>query len=220
MYKVICWDIDGTLVDTEELHYSCLKRVCENGGYKLESSIYDLAGLSLFDLWDKFKLQEHFLSKEEWLKQIHSLYESHINDNFVRDGIREVLATIKNLDILQVAVSNGERRVVQANLKNCNLTSFFQASISRDDIQLPKPAPEAYLSALELIQVKPEDAIAVEDSPTGVQAAKSAGIKVVAFPNQHTMKMDFSNADHIIDHPFELVDLIKNYAEENSHYRR
>ena len=63
----------------------------------------------------------------------------------------------------------------------------------------PKPAPDLYATVVKKLKVLPQDAIAIEDTETGVAAAKAAGLKAIAVPNKYTKGQDFSKADIIVE---------------------
>ncbi len=82
---------------------------------------------------------------------------------------------------MRLAVVSGTwRENVEAVLTASNLRDAFELIVGKDDVQAVKPDPEAYLLALERLKLKPADAIAVEDSPSGLHAARAAGIPVIA----------------------------------------
>ncbi len=67
-----------------------------------------------------------------------------------------------------------------------------------------KPHPELYLSALEALGEKPEEALAFEDSPNGIRAAQAAELFCVAVPNSITIRLDLARADHRIESMADL----------------
>ena len=72
------------------------------------------------------------------------------------------------------------------------LDPFFEAVRCSGDVAATKPQPDLYLAALDALKVNPHEAIAFEDSPNGVTAARSAGLFVVAIPNPVTAQLTFS----------------------------
>jgi beta-phosphoglucomutase-like phosphatase (HAD superfamily) len=68
----------------------------------------------------------------------------------------------------------------------------------RDDVSNAKPAPDLYIAALDSLGVSPLEALAIEDSPNGVIAAKQAGMLCVAVPNSITARLDLSHADLVL----------------------
>lgn len=75
----------------------------------------------------------------------------------------------------------------------------FSAVLGREDVEHGKPAPDLYLLAVERLGLASDDCLAVEDTATGVAAAKAAGLTVIAWPNAMTAAMDFSAADYVLD---------------------
>ena len=78
------------------------------------------------------------------------------------------------------------------------LDNYFEVRVYGDEIKKSKPAPEIYLKALERLNIRPEDCIALEDSEAGVISAKTAGIRVFAVPNRHTRNHRFDRADRVL----------------------
>jgi beta-phosphoglucomutase-like phosphatase (HAD superfamily) len=80
------------------------------------------------------------------------------------------------------------------------LADGWAAVVSADgDTERCKPSPALYLEALELLGVEAAGAVAIEDSPNGIAAARAAGIFCVAFPNDVTSALDFSHADLVLE---------------------
>ena len=79
-----------------------------------------------------------------------------------------------------------------------------------DDCKVIKPDPEAYLIAMERMNVSASQSIIVEDTPRGIVAGKAAGVKVVAIKNPFCEGLDISNADYILNSIEDLPTLLKN----------
>jgi HAD superfamily hydrolase (TIGR01509 family) len=93
--------------------------------------------------------------------------------------------------------------MVDTALATARLADAFEAIVTADDVENPKPAPDLYLLACERLGVAPDEALALEDSPSGVAAAKAAGLTCIAVPQ--FAETDVSAADRIID---SLEDLL------------
>ncbi|MGH7912759.1 MAG: HAD family hydrolase [Candidatus Dormibacteraceae bacterium] len=104
-------------------------------------------------------------------------------------GARELLARIDGrLPI--AAASNSPRRLLEPALRGANLGVEFSAVLSVDDVAHPKPSPDLYLDTCERLRVAPARAIALEDSPTGVAAARAAGLWVIGIPSYPGVLLD------------------------------
>jgi HAD superfamily hydrolase (TIGR01509 family) len=79
--------------------------------------------------------------------------------------------------------SSSNREVFEAVLELAGLTDCFRATVSGEEVERGKPAPDVYLEAAERLGVEPERCAAIEDSHAGIRSAKAAGMRVVAIPN-------------------------------------
>jgi len=182
MIKAVAWDIDGTLVDSEPLHLKSLILVCE----KYDVDISDLPneyfiGVNLPGVWKS--LQKRFpagLKFEEWAHQINNFYFINSSTLTTMPDASEVIKELQIMDILQVAVSNSNRLVVDINLAALGVSKIFNFSLSLDDVKIGKPDPTPYKIATKKLGLKPYEILAVEDSISGIISAQKAGLLVAA----------------------------------------
>jgi HAD superfamily hydrolase (TIGR01509 family) len=182
--RVIFWDSDGVLVETETLLYDATRQVLEEVGIHISQSRYaELAlirGTSVLE-----SIGSDRLNKDE----IHAL-RSH-RDRIVLEllknrtvkigGVEEALTALR--PYYRMAVVTGCTR---ANLtcihESAGLTKFFELAVTREDYTYRKPHPDPYVTALERCGVSARECIAVEDSRVGVSSAVAAGILCYAIP--------------------------------------
>jgi HAD superfamily hydrolase (TIGR01509 family) len=100
--------------------------------------------------------------------------------------------------------SSSPRSWVGGHLERLGIIDHFDHLRCADDVRQVKPDPELYLAALAALGVAAHEAIALEDSPNGVLAAKRAGLFCVAVPNSLTRQMPLDHADRLVD---SLADL-------------
>ena len=113
----------------------------------------------------------------------------------VRPGVHAWLDEARELQIEVAIASSSPRAWVEEHLDRLGLRERFAHVACFAPGVAAKPAPDTYLAACRAIGVDPVDALAVEDSPHGVQAAKSAGLRCVAVPNAITRQLDLAHAD-------------------------
>ncbi len=113
----------------------------------------------------------------------------------VMDGVREYIADARRLRLRLGVASSSSRDWVLGHLERLGLHAGWDAVRTRDDVARTKPAPDLYLSVLAALAVGAHEALALEDSPNGVAAAKAAGLRCVAIPNALTRDLDLSQAD-------------------------
>ncbi len=117
----------------------------------------------------------------------------------VRPGVREYLDEARALGLGLAVASSSSRRWVAGHLERLGLADRFDAIRCADDVARVKPDPDLYDAALAALGAVPDAAIALEDSPNGVCAAKRAGLFCVAVPNPLTAALDLTAADLLLD---------------------
>ncbi len=100
-----------------------------------------------------------------------------------RPGARELLGAVRAAGVPAALVTSTHRALTEVALDTLGRENFA-ASVCGDEVAEPKPAPESYLRAAELLGVRPQDCVAIEDSPTGAAAAQAAGCAVLAVPSE------------------------------------
>jgi HAD superfamily hydrolase (TIGR01509 family) len=114
-------------------------------------------------------------------------------------GVEEMLSEARALGLKLAVASSSDRAWVSGHLDRLGLESYFQALVTADDVRRLKPDPEIYLRALATLEVEPEEAMALEDSPNGVLAARRAGIPCVAVPNAVTARLHIEGASLMLE---------------------
>jgi HAD superfamily hydrolase (TIGR01509 family) len=113
----------------------------------------------------------------------------------VLPGVVERLDEARALGLTVAVASSSSRRWVAGHLERLGLLDRFHAIRCSGDVPRVKPDPDLYLAVLEATGVRAADAVALEDSPNGVLAAKRAGMACVAVPNALTARLDLGAAD-------------------------
>jgi HAD superfamily hydrolase (TIGR01509 family) len=109
--------------------------------------------------------------------------------------VHDYLAEAKRLGLHVGVASSSSRAWVHGHLTRLEISQHFLCIKCRDDVRHPKPDPALYQAALEALGVRPQEAIALEDSPHGIAAAKRAGLFCVAIPNPLTSQLSLAQAD-------------------------
>ena len=111
----------------------------------------------------------------------------------------DILFAVKEQGLKMALVTGSARHEAEPILKGLGFYDLFDTVVTKDDVTNPKPAGDPYLLALKNMQVAAKNAIAVEDTFTGVTAANNAALAVVAIANKHTEQHDFSKATQQMD---------------------
>ena len=110
-------------------------------------------------------------------------------------GAVEVLEAVGSLGLPRGLVSNSPRAFIELALDTTGLQGHFDITLSAHEVPQPKPAPDPYIEACIRLGVEPAQAIALEDSPTGVAAARAAGLTVIGIPSVPGVTLD--EAHHV-----------------------
>lgn len=179
---LVIFDCDGVLVDSEIIAAAVLADALKEQGLTLtpEEAAQRYAGFSDEEL---IVLIEEELGRglpEDWL----TASQSELDRRIAREvePIAGIAATLDRIDAARAVCSNSPPHRIEAALRRTDLWDRFRPYIySAPELGRPKPAPDVYLHALEMLETNPEDALVIEDSPAGVEAACGAGIGVIGF---------------------------------------
>lgn len=187
--KAVIFDVDGTLVDSMWIWRQVDIEFLSRRGIELPVDLQkDIEGISYTGTAEyfkkRFKLSESVEEiKEEWREMADDFYNSKIP---LKDGVREVLELYRNKGMkLGIATSNS-RELVNTMLKRHKLELYFDKIRTSCEVPRSKPYPDVYLQAAKDLDAEPEDCLVFEDTVAGVNAAKSAGMKVVAVYDEHS----------------------------------
>ncbi|WP_104403123.1 HAD family hydrolase [Vibrio penaeicida] len=185
MLKAILFDHDGTLVDSEEIHYKLLSEILLKYGVSLSYDEYqtNYEGCPLPETAQKLVLNYSLdVSPEEIVVGTKQATELFLADNAfpLIDEARETIMHYHSLG-LKIAVVTGAARTegVLNTIEKYQLSQYISVVVTSDDVKRSKPAPDCYLYAMEKLGVKPEQCVAFEDSLYGCISAVAAGIPCI-----------------------------------------
>jgi HAD superfamily hydrolase (TIGR01509 family) len=198
LIRALIFDFDGLILETEEPIYRSWKEVYESHGVPLP-----------FELWVKtvgssnqaFHPQLHLearlgrpLAQEELDRRIARRVELVLAEP-LRPGVVDLARAARAAGMKVGVASSSTRDWVRGHLERLGIVDLFDCLRARDDVEHVKPDPDLYLASLQCLGVPAAEAVAIEDSPNGVTAAKRAGLRCVAVPNRITEGLDLSQAD-------------------------
>ena len=198
----IVFDFDGVILDTETPLYSSWQEMYSRYGVHLDLELFAtyIGGAEYFDFHTHLQEQTGLsLDRESLMEERRALYQQHVAGNTVLPGVKDYLREARCLGYGIGLASNSDIGWVGSNLRELGLFDEFDVLKTRDDVVNVKPDPEIYLAALHDLKTEPHHAIAIEDSASGVAAAKAAGLFTVAVPNPITKYHNLAKADLTLD---------------------
>lgn len=199
MIRAIMFDFDGLIVDTDTPEFRSWQEVFDQHGTTLELATWArLIGTSDAP-WDPYSGLEKATGSGIDRNAIRAVRRARFAELMlaerVRPGVESYLREAKAFGLRIGLASSSPRGWVEGYLARYGLAEWFDVVRVAEDVTRTKPDPEVYRSALAGLGVLATEALALEDSPNGVAAAKAAGLFCVAVPNELTDLLDLDSAD-------------------------
>ena len=198
MIRAIVFDFDGVIIDTETPDYTSWETVFSAYGAHLDRAIWIrlIGGAESFDFVQHLQDLTGLLFNRQKLRiGRRAEYLRMVDDSPVLDGVVDYIEAAAGLELGLAVASSSDGEWVRGHLQRRGLANFFGIVRTRDDVAHAKPEPDLFLAAVDALGVRPEDAVAIEDSPNGITSAIRAGLFCVAVPNQMTRDMRLDHAD-------------------------
>ena len=201
MLRAILWDNDGVLVDTEQLFYEANRELFLPLG--LELSARHFFDWYLADNCGAWHLLEPRLSDaqaEALRQQRNRRYAARLASEHIPaiDGVADTLAALSPRVRMGV-VTSSNRDHFDIIHQRLDLLPYFEFVLTHESYTHSKPSPEPYLVGLDRMGVRADEALVIEDSPRGLQAATAAGIRCIILRNALTRHHDFPGAWRVVD---------------------
>ena len=203
----LLFDFDGLIVDTETPSLASWQELYREHGHELPLDRWATV-IGTIDAWDPFGHLVELagpLEREAVLGRRLERELALADIEELRPGVLDYLEGARERGLKAAIVSSSSRRWIDRHLIRLERAEHFDAIVTADhDPDRAKPRPTLYLEALERLALRPEEAIAFEDSPNGVRAAKAAGVFCVAVPNGVTASLGLGEADLVVPSLAEL----------------
>ena len=207
--EAVVFDLDGVIVDSEHVWDEVREELArERGGRWHDRAQTDMMGMSSPE-WSRYMHDVIGLPESpaeidaEVVRRMLDSYTEHLP---LVDGAVEAVSRLAGSFRLALA-SSSNRPVIDVVLEVSGLAPLFEATVSSEEVERGKPAPDVFLEAAARLAVAPERCAAVEDSGNGIRAAHAADMRVLAIPNRRYPPPDdaLALADVVLDSIDELV---------------
>jgi HAD superfamily hydrolase (TIGR01509 family) len=207
----VIFDLDGVLLDSESAWVRVKKEYTEeSGGHWEERAQWDMLGMSSVE-WSRYMHDELGVPVEperisaEVADRLVELYREKLP---LLPGAVQAVRRLSAIWPLGLA-SSSNRNVIDLVLELAGLADRFEATVSSEEVERGKPAPEVYLEAASRLQVDPKACVGIEDSTNGIHSAHAAGMAVIAVPNR-----DFPPEPEALDLAAVVLDSLEDLSPE------
>jgi HAD superfamily hydrolase (TIGR01509 family) len=203
MIEAVIFDMDGVIVNSEPIYQKIEKEMFSELGIQVDADLYrTFVGLKTQEMWgivvNRFHLAHHpaDLDKEEEKRYLDSIYQK--NGMLPVEGSIQLIRSVRNHGYLLALASSNSIRAIRAVMEKFKIDEYFSFVVSGDQVIKSKPDPEIFIKTAGLLRKEPENCLVIEDSSNGVNAARKAGMKCIAYENGDTGIQDLSEADLVV----------------------
>lgn len=184
-YDAVIFDCDGTLVHSMPLHFEAwCEALSMHGAANIfkEDVFYAMGGRPTKDI--VVEINDEYGLKLDPEKVAFSKREAFLRKLGQLELIDEVAAFAESLrgKLPMAIATGGTRLVIEKTLQAVGVSDLFEEVVTADDVANGKPAPDIFLKAAQMLGVKPERCLVLEDAPAGVMAGQLAGMTVISIP--------------------------------------
>ena len=196
---LLIFDFDGLILDTETASYEVWSGIFQSYGATLPMTEWAACIGTTQGAFDVYAYLQSQVRQPIDVKEIARRHREEalkiIDSLEPRPGVLSYMSDAQKLRLPLALASSSDQKWVMSHLSRLNLAEHFHSIRTSNDVEKVKPDPELYQLTLTTMGVKPHRAVAFEDSPNGIKAAKAAGIFTVAVPNSVTRQLPIGEAD-------------------------
>lgn len=204
--KALAIDFDGVLVDSQPLHYGAWQEVIKQMKLSVNLRPEDLLGISVESLVASLHLPEDIATEAGRLKKEFVIHQSKTSPPPLYPSVKSTLLSLSQKYKLAL-VSSVEKMVAVNSLTYHGLYGLFRVLVLEGDYEKHKPHPDPYQVCLARLNLAPKEVVAIEDSETGIESAKAAGLWTIAISNTST-RANLQKADYVVARFDQIMHLL------------
>ncbi len=215
--KLVIFDVDGVIFDSEPLHYRAKLEILQSYGLNESFNLKQYVGKSNKVLWTRIIKENNLNANPEELemRQFNLILGYVKNENILPSkGLEKLLTELRTNNYKIAIASSSNRYYVSRVLDYFRLSGYFDYSVTGDEVKFQKPSPDIYQKVLSISGIQEDNAIAIEDSASGVQAAVSAGIACIGYRNPTSGIQDLLQTAAVIEELGQVKEYIVHGFEE------
>lgn len=210
--KAVLFDMDGVLIDSETFYMKGTYEWMKEAGF--EGEIEDVFRIIGTTMVQTYEIIQKMLDFKYTIKELEEINENYFRENpldyknIVIPGTLDLMRHLKSKGIKLAVCSASAKNIIDHVMEVCGFKEYLDYEVSGEEVKNSKPFPDIYLKASEVLGVKPEKCIVIEDSRIGIEAGKNAGMFVFAYRDPK-FKQDQSSANAIYESMEDIANHIK-----------
>lgn len=207
MILAVIFDLDGTVLANEDEYGAAFAFVLNKLGKKVNSAYPHIGGIGVKENWPhllatyKIKTDKTI---EELTKETQDAYLSQLNKVELKPGFDIFVGELKENGLKTALATSNDWWIMDEVFHALSLDKYFDVTTTGEEVADKKPAPDLFLITADKLGIVPEACLVLEDSQAGIDAARSAGIKVIGIARDEKHAKSLKGADEIIFHYSEL----------------
>jgi HAD superfamily hydrolase (TIGR01509 family) len=206
--SAVIFDFDGTVVDSENEWGMAFTDVLKSLGYESLDKHPETTGVSLKKSWE-ILINKLNIKTDKDLGSLETLtynnYLNHLDSVSLKPGVTEFIEKLKDSGVKTALATSTNWSIADRIMENLGIKDFFDVLTTGEEVMNQKPDPDILLITAEKLEEKEENCLVIEDSPSGVEAAHRAGMKVVAILSEEEDQKDLSGADCVVESFAEIT---------------
>ena len=214
MLKAVIFDMDGLMINSEVITYECYQAVLGKMNLTISREFYvTLLGKNI--AWATGRFHEEYgedFPVQEVIKNVHAMMANRFRTEGIplKPGLIDLLTYLKENNYKTIVATSSNRARVDQILFHAGIEPYFDDSICGDEVTKSKPNPEIFLKACAKLGVEPSEAVVLEDSEAGIQAAADGNIPVICVPDMKYPAPEFeARTTRIVKTLHDVIDYVK-----------
>ena len=213
----IIFDMDGVLINSNAAHLASWKKIAAQDGVSFSDEVF----------WKTFGMTSEYIVEKYWgnttltTKQISAIVDR--KETAFRESVKEFVQPIEgSVDFVRFLLKKGYKMAVGSSAPRINVEyvldwleirdCFNECIVAGDEVKQGKPAPDIFLTAAKKLNTTPENCVVIDDSRSGVNAGKNAGMTTIGFFSAGHSQDEYENADYVV-RSFEEIKKILHLGE-------
>ena len=200
--SAVIFDLDGTILEDEDEYGRAFNKVLRSLRVETKTYIPQTKGIAVKENWPllirKYDIKTN-KSVEELASETQEAYLQEINEVMVRPGFTEFAEELKDSGIQIAIATSNNWKITEKILYKVGLQGIFDAVTTVEEVAFSKPDPSLFTVTADKLGVEREECLVIEDAASGIAAAQSAGMKVIAICDKVEDEKILANADLLVD---------------------